>query len=147
MRRCLPDCSGSAFHSSACGNRYLLRDPDAEAFQAGNTLRMIGEQPDRPDIQIRKNLRANADFSLRLSLMRRARRLGGFAMEHKTLTIIHAETFRSLVKINESADSFLRNHLQRTVEDSLAIAQCAAKHITGQAVGMHPDQHGLCSFL
>ena len=42
----------------------LLDDLDVESFEGGNFSGMIGQQTNPAQVQIRKNLRADADFAL-----------------------------------------------------------------------------------
>ena len=62
-------------------NRNLLDNFDIESFQRRHAARVIGQQTDPPQIQVRQNLRADADFALRLALAFRQRRQSAIAME------------------------------------------------------------------
>src|SRR5271156_5806974 len=48
---------------------HLLDDFDSKAFQRCYFLWAVGQQPNSSQIQIRKNLCADADFALRLSFV------------------------------------------------------------------------------
>ena len=62
-------------------NRYLLDNFDIEPFQRCHAARMIGKQADPPQIQVRQNLGADPDFSLRLALAFRQRRQSAISVE------------------------------------------------------------------
>jgi len=105
---------------------------------------MVGEQTDRAEIKIGQNLRAYADVALRLALVGRSgsgRRfaLVGLAMKDQSLFRADAEALRCLMQIDQRAGSFARDHLQRAIEDDVAIAKRSAENVAGQAVRVHAD--------
>ena len=57
-------------HRSLARGRYrhLLDDLDAEAFQSGDFARVVGQDADALQVEVREDLRADADFALRLAL-------------------------------------------------------------------------------
>src|SRR5450755_3316626 len=61
----------------------LFHNLDAESFQAGNLARMIRKQPYAPQIQVRQDLRADANFALGLALALRQRRQTFVAMKRE----------------------------------------------------------------
>src|SRR5262249_40309436 len=126
-------------------NRHLFDDRDTESFERSHALGMVGEQADRTEVEIGENLRAYAYLALRLALMGcggsgRRFALMGFAMEDQSLFRADAEPLGRLMQVDQRAGTFARDHLQRAVEDDVAIAKRSAENVAGQAVGVHADQ-------
>src|ERR1051325_4054098 len=83
--------SSSFLHRLHRRYRDLLNNSDPESFQRCYSLRMIGEQAYGMDVQAGKNLRADADFALGLSLVRR-RCLPPLMVKGQPLFVIHIES-------------------------------------------------------
>lgn len=84
---------------SLSGNRprhshwHLLFDGDAETFQSGDSLGMVGKQAYLMDIQVGENLRAYADFSLGFSLVIGGSRRSYFAVKYQPALVVYAKAF------------------------------------------------------
>ena len=49
-------------------HRHLFHDLDAKAFQSGDFARVVGQDADALQVEVREDLRADADLALRLAL-------------------------------------------------------------------------------
>ncbi len=76
-------------------DRDLLDDLDAEAFEAGDFARMIGQQADALEVQVGEDLGADADFALGAALALGQRRQALFVMELQRQLFARASRPRS----------------------------------------------------
>ena len=66
-------CVQVARAACALTQRDVLDDFDVVAFQCGDAARIVGEQADTVQLEIGKDLRADADFALTAALILRQR--------------------------------------------------------------------------
>src|SRR5579864_5476184 len=90
-------------------HRHLFDNLDIESLERRNLSRMVGKQANASQIQIRKDLRPDADLALRLAFALGQRRKALIAMEGEHLSLSYAlnrKAFRSLMKVDERAPAF-----------------------------------------
>src|ERR1700687_5743192 len=113
-------------------HRNLFHDLDSESLQTGHLARMIGEQPDAPQIQVRQDLRADSDFALGLALALGERRQKLLPMKRERCPLrqlLHRKAFRSLMQIDQRAPAFPGNPLHRALDGGTAIAARGSENI------------------
>src|SRR5580704_9393414 len=109
---------------------------------------MIGQQPNAPQIQVRKNLCAKADLALCLALTLRQRRQTLVAVKRKRTTLSSSfdrKSLRTLMQINQRSPSRARDGLHGTFNGGMAIAAGRTKHVSHHAMRMHPHQYRLAA--
>jgi hypothetical protein len=103
------------YFDSAQQDRDLLDYFYVEALESRDFSGVIRQQADTAQVQVREDLRAHSDFTLRLAL---AFRQGGktlVAMEGENWAVadfFYRESFRGLVEINQRTAAFLGDSLQ-----------------------------------
>ena len=106
-------------------HRDLLDDADPKAFERSNASRMVREQADTGDIQVRKYLRADTDLALRAALMVGQSRLTTFVVKENgflVANVLDGESLGTLVEIDNGSTAFLGDHLHGTVDGGMAFA-------------------------
>src|SRR6185437_2847041 len=98
---------------------------------------MIGQKPDAPQVQVRKNLRPDTDLPLSSALMFRVLGLATFVCEGERRAfrnLADIKSLRGLMQVDDCAASGLGDHLHRAIEDRMAFAQRSAEHISNQTM-------------
>src|SRR5882724_5691835 len=125
-------------------HRNLFDDADAKAFERGHTTRMVGEQADARDVQVRQYLRTDTDLPLDAALVVGQRRLAPFMVEKDGFLIsdfFHSKAFGALVQIDDGAAPLFGDHLHRFVDRRMAFARCRAEDVADQTMRVHAHQH------
>ena len=125
-------------------NRHLLDDFKTVAFEADNFLGIVGQQPDRFQPQVAKNLRAQA-------VLAQIHRVAEFPVRFdriKTLFLqfVSFDFWREsnpppfLPHVNNDSLLLVRHLAHRLVQLRPAIASFGSKHIAGQTLAVHAHQ-------
>jgi hypothetical protein len=117
-------------------NRSLFHYFDTETLKSDDFARVVGQQPDAPETQIGKNLSTDADFMLMGK--------GHIVAVVRHEAIVHQpQAGAGLMQINQRAAASLGNAPEGFADQPVAIALDGGEHVTGDAVGMHPDQNAV----
>src|ERR1700719_255431 len=91
---------------------YLFDDFNPESFQGRDFLRPVRQQPNPPQVQIRQNLRPDANLALDMLAIVVERSKGPSAMEAQSGSLANSldrESLRSLMQIDQRAQPFIRD--------------------------------------
>src|SRR4051812_43996588 len=127
-------------------HRHLLDDADSKALERGNAPRVVGQQADAGDIQVRKYLSSDTDLSLGATLMIGQCRLAAFVMKENgflVTNVLNGESLGALVKVDHRATAFFGDHLQGAINGRVTFTGVRAKDIANQTMRVHAHQHGI----
>ena len=131
-----------------CPTGNLVHHLDPEAFQRHDFPRMVGQQPDRVQPQVREYLGADPVLVLQLPLARFALVMHEIApvaqhARRSRALAIDPETGTRLVQVHQDALSGIGNGVQRVPNQPRAIAIGGTEHIAEDAPRVHTHQHVL----
>ena len=128
--------------------RFLPHNLDAEAFERHDSARVIGEQADGMQAQVREDLRADAVLVLHAPLAGFAAVGGGIAAVGGDARLaarppLDAEPGPGFVEVDQHARAFAGDGSQRIVDQPPAAAGGGVEHVAEHAARVHTHQHTL----
>src|SRR5579859_7578458 len=114
-------------------HRHLLNDLNSKSLERRHFLGTVRQQPNAPQVEVRQNLRPNANLALYVFfavVIQRGERSSAVKAERRPLAcLFDRESLRGLVQVDQRSHAFLGDAPERAFQRGMAFASSRSENV------------------